>query len=124
MIRLFSGFPSGRPGIALILLRVSVAATFLITASVPCGLSDILFRCVTTGAVALLLCAGFLTPIVAAACCLLELSDLYALSTIDARFLALSALNAAALMLLGPGAYSLDSRMFGLRVVIFPPPER
>ena len=34
-----------------------------------------------------------------------------------------SSLDAAALAMLGPGAYSLDARRFGRRVIHFPPEE-
>jgi hypothetical protein len=36
-----------------------------------------------------------------------------------ARCIALAALLSASLALLGPGAYSVDARLFGRRVVVF-----
>jgi uncharacterized membrane protein YphA (DoxX/SURF4 family) len=39
-----------------------------------------------------------------------------------ASFTLLFAIDALALALLGPGAYSLDSRRFGRRLVVLPPP--
>lgn len=55
---------------------------------------------------------GFLTPYCAAGSCLLELVLLA--TTGSNRFqLGMSALTAAATMVLGPGAYSIDARLFG-----------
>ena len=42
----------------------------------------------------------------------------------DATVLILSMPVAAALALLGPGAYSIDARVFGRRVIVLPPDDR
>src|SRR5882724_7247844 len=119
--RLFSMFPEGGPGLALLLLRISVAVIFLTNAfrgswiiSIPLLFAGVLLISISLG-------IGFLTPalsIVAATVCIVNLligphsNSLILISAI---------LNAAALGLLGPGAYSLDARLFGRRVIIVPP---
>jgi len=69
----------------------------------------------------LLLCLGLLTPIVSIMACGSELIVLFVTGNTDVRFIALSSLNAAAIALLGPGAYSLDARLFGRREIVFSP---
>ena len=119
MQKLFSVFPTGGPGIALLFLRISVAAMLLIDASRN---GAALAALLVLGLVALTgaLCLGFLTPIAAALCCAVELISLFGIGGSDARVVTLSALNAAALALIGPGAYSVDARLFGRRVVHLP----
>lgn len=112
-------FPQGGPGIALLLLRISVGAMLLVDASRSAvAFAPLLFL----GLVALsaVLCLGFMTPIASALCCAFELASLFSMGGGDARVIALSALNAAALALIGPGAYSVDARLFGRRVVRLP----
>jgi len=67
------------------------------------------------------LCLGLLTPIVSIMACGSELIVLFVTGNTDVRFIALSSLNAAAIALLGPGAYSLDARLFGRREIVFSP---
>jgi len=66
------------------------------------------------------LCLGLLTPYCAAVSCVLEVALL--ISTRDpSRFqLGMAALTAAAAVGLGPGAYSVDSRLFGRKVIEIP----
>jgi uncharacterized membrane protein YphA (DoxX/SURF4 family) len=137
--RLFSTFPGRWPGVGLLLLRVVVGVTagiqggtFLVNAAAPA---------VTTRAVAMLaiasgasLVVGFFTP---GATALAGLSLVILAGALPGPaaglFLdrpgALSlSLVAVALMLLGPGALSIDARLFGRREIIFPhhprPPSR
>jgi uncharacterized membrane protein YphA (DoxX/SURF4 family) len=119
MQRLFSMFPSGPPGVALILLRISVAATIILHGftrreewAAAALLALLLF--------ALALIAGFLTPIFALAAMAIQLIGPASTSTLDIAFIILAMTNALMLALLGPGAYSVDAVRFGRRVVELP----
>src|SRR5262249_29862404 len=70
--------------------------------------------------VGLCLCLGLLTPYCAAVACVLEVALL--ISTRDpGRFqFWVAALTAAATVGLGPGAYSVDGRLFGRKVIEIP----
>ena len=61
------------------------------------------------------LLAGFLTPLFAGAVAIMALTQL---GGDDSVAPAVRALFAIALALLGPGAYSLDARLFGPRTVV------
>jgi hypothetical protein len=122
VLRLFSVFPTGAPGIALLILRISLAAAIL-DCCFDCIKPTVLpVVCLALAVQSLLLFLGLLTPIVSILACAFELTALAAGHT-DIRFILLSSLNAAAIALLGPGAYSLDSRLFGRREIVFPPAE-
>jgi hypothetical protein len=117
--KLFSVFPTGGPGIALLLLRISVAAMLLIVASRG-GTTASPLLCLGAIVLSAALCLGLLTPIAAALCCAIDLISLFGIAGADVRIVTLSALNAAALALIGPGAYSIDAHLFGRRVVHLP----
>ena len=120
MQRLFSMFPRGGPGFALLLLRISVAAPLLLSLA---GKSDLpLFHLLFASGwlVSIALAIGVFTPVVSSIVCLYATVDLL----IGLRFdwLVISqVLNSVALALLGPGAYSLDARLFGLKVIVMSP---
>ncbi len=109
----------------MLVLRVSLAAAILNGGSGRLRLSISLPLCVVLGLLSLLLSIGFLTPIASIAAGLFELATLLpSMGSTEWRFVVLSSLNALALSLLGPGAYSLDARLFGRRVIVFPPDRR
>jgi uncharacterized membrane protein YphA (DoxX/SURF4 family) len=114
MQKLFVTFPNGAPGIGLLLLRVAVSITVMSTVPMPAGEWLVLSVCI---AVALALFIGVMTP--AAAGLVIALELLAALrGGIDSEpIVALAVAQALALALLGPGAYSLDSRLFGRRLI-------
>jgi len=134
--RLFSAFPAGFPGIGLLLLRVVVGAT-LVGHGVLCLLSServtllvlVSFAVLSLSGVCLLI--GFLTPILSLLACLENLGiafswfPLQLLSPFESK-LALAPVIAisAAIALLGPGAFSLDARLFGWKEIVIPPASR
>jgi uncharacterized membrane protein YphA (DoxX/SURF4 family) len=65
---------------------------------------------------------GFLTPIVAILALLFHVLAWSSLSIDSAGMTAIALLDALALAMLGPGAYSIDAYRFGRRVVVLPPP--
>jgi len=108
-------FPIGAPGIALLLLRWTLALSmFLPILDAPTAIRAVL---------AVLLGSGLLTPIVALLAGVLPMIALVRLGYNDLSAQvapALLVVLSACLMILGPGAYSVDSRLFGRRVV-WPP---
>jgi uncharacterized membrane protein YphA (DoxX/SURF4 family) len=68
------------------------------------------------------LCEGFLTPIVAILALLFHLIAWSSLSIDSVGMTAVALLDALAVAMLGPGAYSIDAYRFGRRVVVLPPP--
>ena len=122
MQRLFSMFPPGGPGIGLLLLRISVAATFVLIVANRADLSTIHLIFVVAALIALALTTGVLTPYLSFVVCVYALVNLFgAGSRLDALLFASLMLTAASLALLGPGANSIDARLFGRRVVVVPP---
>jgi putative oxidoreductase len=109
-------FPSGLPGIALLILRTSVAITVLLHGySQRQDLAAWLLACLLLLAITLI--AGFLTPILALISAAVQFIGPWAATKSTSGLLVVSILNALALALLGPGAYSFDAVRFGRRVV-------
>lgn len=123
MQRLFCAFPAGRPGAGLLLLRSAVGLTALVEGASLAGGNQTAgtVLSVAAGALAIasgaLLLLGFLTPIAASVVSGLgvavQLSD-------DGRASVFVVIVAIAVVLLGPGAFSVDSRLFGRREVVIP----
>ena len=114
-------FPQGGPGVALLLLRISVAAIFLINAASHPLVSShrLLFACVALISVSLMI--GFLTPYLSVITCAVAVANLLIGPNSVNLVCVLLVINAAAVALLGPGAYSVDARLFGRRVTVVTP---
>jgi len=113
-------FPQGGPGIGLLLLRIAAAGMFALnlTHRFP-SLHWLVISLI--GLISLGLLLGFLTPILSVIACLAAGANLLlAGGPIDVVYI-LRILLSAALVFLGPGAYSVDARLFGLRVTVVPP---
>ena len=119
MQRLFSTFPSGWPGAALLLLRGSVALAVLLPA---CSQRQVLPSPVLLALILLsaILCAGFLTPVVAVLAAAVHLVAAVNSGMGNEGATVVAIVDALALALLGPGAYSIDARRFGRRLVELP----
>ena len=124
MQRLFSTFPRGAQGIALAVLRVSIALALFIG---PAGYTPYAvmaksvpdpWAAVCLVPFAAMLCIGIVTPAAALLCAVMQALALFTMGLPDAPTAILSIANAAALVVLGPGAYSIDAQLFGPRVVM------
>jgi uncharacterized membrane protein YphA (DoxX/SURF4 family) len=124
--RTFTSFPSGSVGAALLVLRVIVGASAIVEAvlAIVGGHSLLDITAAFLAAVAgLALVLGFLTPVVSAfiaavgAALLLGLHGPL-LRLLDSRMALFEfVVMAVALAILGPGATSIDARLFGRREV-------
>lgn len=121
MQRLFSTFPEGWPGTGLVFLRAVTAIPLVQFAAGP------LLRAVPLGATLQLLAAicsallivGLWTPIAGVVMALSELCLLLFPCTGASMRVVLAALGAA-LAMLGPGAWSVDARLFGRKRIRIP----
>jgi hypothetical protein len=136
-LRLFSlTYPSGRPGVGLLLLRAAVGLTAAAQGGACLSGRDDLSpwvsaACLLTLATCSLLLAGFLTPL---ACIVAGLGATAAAfssppsatggALLGGLFFLFVTGAATAALLLGPGAYSLDARLFGRREIIIPQARR
>ena len=118
MQRLFSAFPDGKPGLGLLFLRLCI--------SVPVfywGIGDLsaptdavtLVRDGVAAAGGILLVAGLWTPVAGILIALVEAWIAFVHHFAPQGHLLVAALGIS-LAMLGPGAWSVDARLFGRRV--------
>jgi hypothetical protein len=105
-------FPAGIPGVALLVLRCCIAAALAETA-LPSGWQRVAFVCLLS-----LLFLGFLTPIVCGVAVLFVMFDLSQVRNINAIEIGILLLSTASYACIGPGAYSIDARLFGRRMLV------
>lgn len=131
MLRPFSRFPDGAPGLGLLLLRTTVGSTAIVSAIVHLNDHAVTATLaswsvdgvvIVTGTAVLV---GLYAPGTAATLALaLAVFRLVApaqpLPFLDQPGTLLTIANAAALSLLGPGAFSVDARLFGHREIVIP----
>jgi putative oxidoreductase len=116
--KLFSAFPAGWPGLGLLLLRMLVGVTLIAQTVTQVRSSELsasgwlLAALILLGAGCLLL--GFVTPVTAIVIGLVSLTFPFSSLAQTVDIVVLSAVIA----LLGPGAFSIDARMFGRREIL------
>jgi putative oxidoreductase len=113
--RLFSTFPTGRPGAGLLLLRFAVGVS-LILEKIP--MMWINPQSLGFGARVALVCVGvcllcgFWTPVMGSIAAVIELLITFSPGGVNVTHILLVILSVS-LALLGPGAYSVDAHIFG-----------
>ncbi|HEY2402914.1 MAG TPA: hypothetical protein VGI23_21355 [Steroidobacteraceae bacterium] len=120
MQRLFSAFPNSWPGGGLLLLRIAAA-----TATILCGfgspplqeLSGKVFQGIAAATGALLL-IGLWTPVAGLLQVCVELTSGFTRDALGLNQLLLGALGLS-LSMIGPGAWSIDARLFGRKQIDF-----
>lgn len=113
-------FPTGWPGLGLVLLRMSVAVPGLLDAyGTRKELPELALIILIV--LAAILSVGFLTPMVAVLLLAMRLLGHTSGGAGSEAGICMTILSALALAMLGPGAYSIDACRFGRRVVVLPP---
>ena len=130
---MFSMFPDGAPGAGLLLLRVAGGALLIIQGAAYLGDKRALGLLVLVvisliSVVGLFLLVGFLTRFAALVAVLVGLSCVFSWQPESSvgplgipTTAALAVVIAIAVSCLGPGAFSVDARLFGRREIIIPP---
>jgi len=119
MRRLFSTFAHGAPGIGLFLLRLTAGGTTIYYGFVP-QVRDAPHMPAVFNALliilGLLLLAGLWTPIAGALVTVMTIWEMFSHPAFRPQF-AWIAIIGVALALLGPGAWSVDARLYGWKQI-------
>jgi putative oxidoreductase len=119
MQRLFSTFPNSWPGAGLLILRICAALSTILCVFVPPlqDLSAKVFQVIASATGALLL-MGLWTPVAGLLQVCVELTCGFGHNAPDLSQCLLSALGLG-LSMTGPGAWSIDARLFGRKQIDF-----
>ena len=126
MRRLYSTFAGGWPGIGLLLLRLVLGSVLVVRAGTSLWNSPPANTAMASALLAgagILLIAGLWTPAAGTLVAALEICNLFTISGETSLYLLLAAI-AGSLVMLGPGLWSVDARLFGWKRLEVPLPER
>lgn len=112
---MFLAFPGGSAGVGLLVLRLSLAGSLIAVLGSVDPQPWLLFLAIMTS---IGLGAGFLTRLLAGLS-ILAMANVVPESGAPALVI-LNLADAVALALIGPGAFSVDARLFGRRTVVLP----
>jgi len=111
-------FPAGAAGWGLLLLRVCAAGMLahlsIANESVPIATWEVTGTIILAGA----LCLGAFTPVVCSISAVLQVLMVLRAHQPDPFQFAFSLSVTVVVFLLGPGAFSLDSHLFGRRLIV------
>ncbi|MGB8800184.1 MAG: hypothetical protein WCC97_05825 [Candidatus Acidiferrales bacterium] len=122
MRRLFSTFAHGLPGLGLLLMRLVVGVALVVRRIIelrtgpPIGLAMIHVLAIAAG---ILLLIGLWTPIAGTLLVIIEVWSSFSHPNDPWSYILLGTFGAA-LALLGPGAWSIDARLFGWKRIQLP----
>jgi putative oxidoreductase len=117
--RLFSTFPNSWPGAGLLILRLAAGSCLVEVGTIPGDLGDsaaLLLRCASL-VVAILLLVGLTTPFAGVCDAAIQVGIMILDKRYGSSSMAAAALGLA-LAMLGPGAWSLDARVFGRKRIV------
>jgi putative oxidoreductase len=117
--RLFSTFPNSWPGLGLLMLRFATGLSLAAVTGVAGDLADtanLLARCVV-GAVAVLIWIGLWTPFAAVTAVAIQIIVITFGHPCNLSLRVFAAVGLS-LALLGPGAWSIDARLFGRKRIV------
>ena len=126
MQRLFSGFADGWPGTGLLLLRLLTGAALIHFGIANLGqappLATVVLQTIGIGA-GILLLVGLWTPVVGTLAAIVKVwiaLSLYFSDSGDPWIAIVQAVLGAVLAMVGPGAWSIDARLFGRKRIDIP----
>lgn len=113
-------FPTGSVGVALLILRTAVAAAIIVNAVAYSSLG--ISPWIIAGMVlcVVFLCLGVLTPYASAIVAIIQIWCFRRAGNDPFQFLT-AIVGSGIVSVLGPGAYSIDSRIFGRKLLELPP---
>jgi len=122
---LFSTFPGGSPGFGLLILRTALGISTLFRGALylsETGDSASLNRIIAflTVVSAIFLLVGFLTPVSGAIVFMGSVLSAALGQSVSITVEIYTIAMTAAIVFLGPGAFSLDARLFGRREIFIP----
>jgi hypothetical protein len=118
MQRLFSMFAGGAAGVALLILRICACGFLVICACTHVEFSMLGLPLIGVAITVLLLVLGVLTPISCAVGALVELYCIPHAAGANVWQALCKLMFFVALGILGPGAFSIDAKLFGRRLVL------
>ena len=124
MQKFFSAFPGGWPGLGLLLLRALVGVTLFAQILSYLGSTKLSVLSLVVTALVLIIAScllvGFMTPIAAMVIGMTAIA-LAVSNVIETNQTLLNVIVlTTTVALLGPGAFSIDARMFGRREILIP----
>lgn len=112
-------FPAGAAGWGLLLLRFCAAGMLIRNCILDATVSIPVWEIAGVVVLAGVFVVGAFTPVVCGFSALLQIFVLLRAHQPNPLHFAFSFCVTAALFLLGPGAFSLDSRLFGRRLIVY-----